>query len=303
MRLNFPFLNGAQNKTLFIIGNGFDLYHDLLTKYKHFYSWLILNGHEQFAADLQIICPKLDNNIETLWSNFEKALGNYDLKTAYQYFYKSPDELLGDNKYKIASLSASDNVRNLCKKIRPLIKEWIRQINTQNIKPKIELSKESWYLTFNYTRTLEDCYNIPKEHVCHIHGCVDDYEELVTGHDYKRILEVYGAKSDEEEIAKQKIINTFNNLAKNKKEQLEKNETFFESLPEIKHIVVFGHSLADIDYEYFGKILTLAKDNAIWHFSIQSNNIEDENRIEAFKKWCEQSANHFCINVGENIKL
>lgn len=301
MKIEFPFLKDAEENTLFIIGNGFDLYHGALTKYKHFCCWLNLNGAENFVTEMQQVFYKLDGKVDSLWSNFEEALGYYDIDKIYSYYYKSPEESLGVNKYEIASNKVADNVRRLCNKIRPEMKEWASKIPLNGIEQKFELSPKSWYLTFNYTKLLESIYDIPTEHICHIHGCIDDCEEVITGHDQSFIKPDYNAQSDEEDRAKEKIRDILNAYYKDKKKQIAKNETFFLSLLEIKHIVVIGHSLADIDLGYFGKILSITNNNTIWHFSYHSE--DDKKHIDKFKWQCNSLPLHCIINEGEIINL
>ena len=59
---------------LYIIGNGFDLYHGLPTSYKDFYEFGkdLLDEIEEFY--------KLDISSAIPWSDFENALGEFDWK-------------------------------------------------------------------------------------------------------------------------------------------------------------------------------------------------------------------------------
>lgn len=295
----FPFIRGEEKNTLFIIGNGFDLYHRALTRYKHFCCWLNLNGYEDFVLEMHKIFPNLDNEIETLWSNFEEALGKYKLDKVYERYYKSPNYSMYGKEWEIEANKVVDKVSEICVQIRPLMRRWVEQINIEQISPQMELSKNSWYLTFNYTTILERIYRIPLNHICHIHGCVDKKGELITGHDNIKGINIYGAKSDEEENAKIRIVEIINNLAKDKKKQIEANKIFFHSLSAVKHIVVLGHSMADIDLGYFGKVISSVDQDAIWHFSIYSE--EDRKRIEIFKKNC--SLFELPINEGKEVDL
>lgn len=59
-------------KILYVIGNGFDLWHELPTKYTDFYAFaaIHLDDLEQYL--------NLEPNSETLWNNFEANLGKFD---------------------------------------------------------------------------------------------------------------------------------------------------------------------------------------------------------------------------------
>ena len=60
-------------KTLFIIGNGFDLYHGVQSRYEDFHKWLMVNRDwNRFeAVEQHFIAPDL-------WSDLEKNLGTFD---------------------------------------------------------------------------------------------------------------------------------------------------------------------------------------------------------------------------------
>ena len=60
-------------KTLFVIGNGFDLYHGVQSRYEDFHKWLIENrGWSRFESIEQHF-----RGVD-LWSNLEENLGTFD---------------------------------------------------------------------------------------------------------------------------------------------------------------------------------------------------------------------------------
>ena len=71
----------THSHSLYIIGNGFDLAHGMKTSWQDFYDWLKSNGYNPLIT----FC---ENNfsLETdLWQDFEKALGEYDLNSIFDY--------------------------------------------------------------------------------------------------------------------------------------------------------------------------------------------------------------------------
>ena len=66
-------------ETLYIIGNGFDLAHGMATRYSDFKRWLIKKGRIDVIQELQSAFPAQKENDFLLWSDFEKALGLYDI--------------------------------------------------------------------------------------------------------------------------------------------------------------------------------------------------------------------------------
>ena len=61
---------------------------------------------------------------------------------------------------------------------------------------------------------------------------------------------------------------------------ISQNNDFFDSLTNIRQIIVLGHSLNDVDLPYFDKIIQATGKNALWKFSFY--NKEDIERINNF---------------------
>ncbi len=276
MKVNFPDLKGKEKETLYIVGNGFDLHHGICSTYKHFYCWLNLKGYEDFINALQETFPKLENKGDFLWRNFEDALKEYDIDAIFNQEKKK----LSDPNKTDEWTNISSKIATVCNDIRPLMKQWVKCINTKEAKQCLELSNESLYLTFNYTTVLEDLYLIPKEQVCHIHGSIADDSDIIVGHDLSALTNNIKASSDEEEQVKACMIKSMNSLDKCVSEQIEKHRSFFNRLKKISRVVVLGHSLSLIDIPYFGRILKYVQDDTHWHFSKHS--IEDDKRIDYF---------------------
>lgn len=75
-------LMSGDNNTLYFIGNGFDLFHKgVKSKFIHFYSWLNLKDeeHEKFASNMESIFPQSGIHGNWLWTQFEEALGCFDV--------------------------------------------------------------------------------------------------------------------------------------------------------------------------------------------------------------------------------
>ncbi len=71
-------------KTLYIIGNGFDIHHKLDTRYQSFANYLAENNSEVYELLLNyyglpdITNPELTDEEYALWSRFEQALADLD---------------------------------------------------------------------------------------------------------------------------------------------------------------------------------------------------------------------------------
>ena len=69
---------GHETKTLYVIGNGFDLFHGIPSSYSHFYHWLKAKGKNEFISKMESFFPSIINGELLLWKDFESALGIYD---------------------------------------------------------------------------------------------------------------------------------------------------------------------------------------------------------------------------------
>ena len=109
------------------------------------------------------------------------------------------------------------------------LKDWISDLDIDDIEPQLSaniISPNNFYITFNYTRTLEDVYDIPDEQICHIHGSVDDFGELIVGHGDKSSFKrppLYSYEEDDdirliegEELIAQYFKSTYKNVEKNR---------------------------------------------------------------------------------------
>ena len=60
--------------TLFILGNGFDISHGIKSRYSDFKQWISAQGDQRLIGLMDIFF----SNRRNLWSDIEKALGEYD---------------------------------------------------------------------------------------------------------------------------------------------------------------------------------------------------------------------------------
>ena len=259
--------------TLYFIGNGFDLYHNVKSKFIHFYSWLNLQDcmHEQFVADMERLFPNTGVHGNLLWMEFEKALGLFDIESVHNLFsgIEKNDEY--DENYQIRSASFAHKT---FAKIPVYLKEWVEQISIDTVKPVLPLGKDSIYLTFNYTRVLEEVYNIDSKKILHIHNDLKSDSPLIFGH-----ITDFPAYYDE--VENHNIQKSYENLSKEiagiKKpvqDIIEKNQEFFKSLGQINRVVIFGHSLSTIDRAFFMEALHHVHDNANWFFMYYDDSVK-----------------------------
>lgn len=253
---------------LYIIGNGFDLMHGMRTSYSDFKDWLLSIGCIEIVEELQCIYKLQENNEFVLWSDFEKALGEYDVDVALNWDLENM--YITENIINNQCIYSPDYILNtqLDNIVNEIFPKWVKQIEISNL-PKKELDKGAYYFTFNYTDTLESLYSIPKEQVCHIHGHSVNNEHLTVGHNnYKEPLDYWDDNiTFRENNERMQRINNMNNLYKPIPNLIEQANLFFEGLRDVDSIEIIGHSCSEIDIPYFLKIKESCNPKAKWLFN------------------------------------
>lgn len=275
----FSDLDGHEKETLFVIGNGFDLFHNLPTKYLHFYHWLKCGGKDSFIAALERLYPSKYGERNLLWYDFERALGEFDINSIFDQNFQGESSTW----YPQIDNVVTKNISDIVNLIKDLVKDWSNKIDVFQAKRLLPLSGECKYLTFNYTSTLEDIYNIPKSQICHIHGYCKSKDNIIIGHN--TYLDMDKIEDNEDDFwigkAKAKIADSMCALFKKCDEEIHyRKPDFFKSIKGVNRIVILGHSLSPIDKPYFGQIRHLADEDVHWHISKHS--FSDEELIEEF---------------------
>lgn len=252
--------------SLVIIGNGFDLAHNLKTSFSDFRTWLLEHGQKDFVHAMENVFYRLRGLDESkLWSEFELALGDVDvdlIHSLYQEGHKGKDVF--DDVIEPTVLSIRKNFTN-----------WINDIDTHLLRPKFSLPKSVYYLSFNYTDTLETVYKIPESNIRHIHGSSrTGGNTLIYGcQDDPIPLTVLDKEEDDDlqYLVRYKTAELLNNgLKKNTNEIITNNRDFFARLSNTKKVFVIGHSLAEVDWPYFNEIRKYIAKDAKWQISYHS---------------------------------
>ena len=269
-------INGPENKTLFFIGNGFDLFHGVKSRFKDFRNWLDSKGdqYEKFVYQMEELFPLSDKHGNLLWADFESALGKIDIAEIHTKYSGALNDDIYDEEYQ---KRAARHFRDIVSQIPVYLNEWARDMNLTKVTPKLELSKDSLYLTFNYTLLLEQLYQIPQCQILHIHGSIDNQKPLITGHRESFSMNGIDIRNNNIEKSYQLISDEAESLRKPVDELIDANMSYFKSLGHIQNVVVFGHSLSMIDMPYFKEVLHHVGDDAKWFFTY----IDDVERNKA----------------------
>lgn len=237
--------------TLYVLGNGFDAAHKLETSYTSFRDWdaercILKSGtsiekFEEMMGEVREFFAKngltTDSLRDWLWNNLEEAYGN-----VFTYILQS-----NDPEEDIAGYSIRQWIDALSD-IQISLFEYIRTINkkleTESISPIATLSDSNYYLTFNYTLTLEQIYGI-HSHVLHIHGIAQGMpDSIIFGHGINQDKVNFDKLSASEQVL-------FATSRKYSNQIIKANEDWFTGLHDVTQIKVMGHSLSGVDFEYF----------------------------------------------------
>lgn len=277
-----PRENLITNQILYIIGNGFDLAHDMRTSYEDFHQWLLDNGESSAVNRIESLYLNITNN-EGRWCDVESALGSITLEEAINYdrnYQECPDEIYCEDSSHEA-YRCGENLKNVVDILPGLLRDWVASISTKDISPKFEIIKDAKFLSFNYTRTLEDAYQIKTDSILHIHETIIENRPLVVG--YGDAIFEYDDYVPDEDIIDVELIK--NLLSHNRKPvgailKETKPKEWFKGLNEIGSVIIYGHSCSKVDKPYFETVVKNVKPNAHWTFFVH-----DENKNKSIEKF------------------
>lgn len=225
--------------TLYIIGNGFDLNHGLRAKYSDFAEYC-KSHYPCLYEQVNSAFPNISK--DSLWSNFEEGLGEPNEKI-FKDWYDS-------NQTDYGNQQENDSFEPFLLDLKNALKEWVCNLNSciSSLCKHYSLEDNSLFLSFNYTRTLEELYGINSNQVKHIHECAPHENEDIFG------AYIFGHGKDIE--SSHSDIYSFDYQYKDLMKHLSKEykpkdlKDFIEG-KDISKIIVYGHSLNKIDDIYF----------------------------------------------------
>ncbi len=262
-------------KKLFIIGNGFDLFHKLKTSYSDF-CLFVRNSRKKLYEFLECYI-ELETNSRGLWSNFENDLRTFDHKAFYDDHNHT--DIFSDS-FKLSDMygvedELTEKAWMMVDDLSSALYDWINEIEYPNKEDaSLPLDPNALFLTFNYTSTLTRLYTISEDNILHIHHSVESNEDdLIFGHGtiIKEKPELdeegnanYPTPSFSNAEGASKLMLT--HFYKDTKNKIKENKKFFDKLCNIDQIIVLGHSINNIDLPYFEHINKKAR-NAKWTIS------------------------------------
>lgn len=169
--------------TLYVLGNGFDISHGLDTSPKRFLEILKTKGIYNETETAECVFARYN----VLWGDYESCLADIDLEEIAEEQMIAPD-YLSDHEYDRGG--GIFNMEQYTESLRWAIQESLKTMvdiangelihKCQMLRNFLKLNDA--VLSFNYTSTLEQLYDIPEGvQVCHIHGFRANGERLLLG--------------------------------------------------------------------------------------------------------------------------
>lgn len=273
---------GNIKESLVIIGNGFDRFHDIKSSYWNFKEYLEESKEWGFKESLERYISS-----DELWSSFEYALGCLDYDAVRDnnscYMLGYGDDNWRDSAHHDYQMMISEELV-FANEISEYIKNWILSLDTKR-EQKLScdiINQDNLYISFNYTDTLEKTYNISNERILYIHGKALRDNQLIVGHgdstmtiddvppefeseeEADAYLE-YMSSTDVREMEADEIIkNYFKCTYKDVDEIIKRHREFLTDLNGIRNVFILGHSLADVDLQYFAVLNEILGQDVFW---------------------------------------
>lgn len=243
------------NKTLYILGNGFDLHFGLKTLPSDFCE--ILKSYDIYNEVVKADEVLLGYGVD--WSQYEESLAEMDLEEIEEQQVLAPDYLSDhESDRDMGIYNMNQYVESLSNAVNEALQEMVDRANKAAalLKKPVDISfpDAEMIISFNYTSTFEILFerNVP---ILHVHGYHENGDHLIFG--YKNQTSSFykslGQPDGDYYIEKQKEgIWSFYQSWK-KELQLNSVREFINDKM-ITRVVVLGHSMGTVDSDYFEKI-------------------------------------------------
>jgi hypothetical protein len=256
-------------KKLYVVGNGFDLYHKIRSSYGEFGAYVkVANSslHDTFENYF---------SFEGNWSSLEETLAHLDvdliLDEASDFLVSYGAEDWSDAYHHDYQYEVARIVELLSKELKGEFTNWIHGLEIPDAQscgvPLLPLDATALYLNFNYTNTLQRLYGISEHQVLHIHNsAADTVSDLILGHAYSpadiKSLN-HGANLEDQDVrvteANKILDEYFSRTYKPTAQILRSHKEFFAGLAGVSEIYVVGHSLSEVDRPYIREIVNATK--------------------------------------------
>ena len=292
-------------KLLYVIGNGFDLMHGVKSSYYDFGKIIGKRSALRFYLENYL-------KVDDLWADFEGALAKINVEGMCSSYIV--DMFLGDMDaydenasaadFFVAAEMAVEPIVSIATDLRKKFRKWVYGLATNTKgRPLANVITKGKVLNFNYTEFIEELYGVPESDICYIHGKRRNKkgilsEELIIGHmpgasdaeyefeDNYVGIDLSGNRAqmiyDAQQTVLRHVTKADEALTKDCNKIIKSHKEFFEGLSEINRIIIIGHSLSPVDWDYFREIIgqNHAREDISWCFGCHGKG--DLERIHKF---------------------
>lgn len=278
---------------LFIIGNGFDLAHNLPTRFDPDFKNIARKYEPDNFWDLY------QSQRDDIWSDFENLLGCPDFNALEEIFDGYKPDYLSDRESDrdgiIVQVQLNGNLQDALYKFADDAENAMHNTQAVGFLGQI-LDSEGYYISFNYTHTLEEIYDIPWQQILHIHGEVGannlelgypkgnfrpekySFDPRMKGRGPYVKIDIEDRINDIEDSYEREAYTELFDKCKSfyKEIRIDLLKDFLDrNQCKIEEIIIYGHS-CKIDFDYFSYLNTRYP-NAYWRFYVkgaeQANNV------------------------------
>lgn len=235
----------------------------------------------------------------TEWANVEESLGKIKFDDLISVSDQNPDIYRmkcyvdkdgNDIDVPIEKPKEVDALIESYIKVKEEFRNWAKEIevNSSSYRQSIadDLQGNNFYvLSFNYTHTIEELYNVSRNDILHIHGSQEDeVDKIQFGHGIdipeltgintlKVVCSYLSYQMDDEGALYLPDVHIKKALKKDTKRIVSEHRQDFEKYRDVQDIYFFGFSFETVDRPYLEKLIEVCP-NANWHI-YEYNHEED----------------------------
>ena len=294
-------IHPTPDRTLYIIGNGFDLMHGVKSSFYAFRDSISKNS--SLRSRLEAFWTP-----EDIWADLENGLAHFNIDMMAKRFmvdfwldeYNAFDVDAGAAEFYAAVDSAAAPIMEVCNELPKRLRTWIETLTIgTDERPLKGLFVGGKVLDFNYTEFVEQLYSVPSDDICYIHGCRRKIkgkpkEKLIIGHSPGASDSSYDLHEKERrgkktfhsqmvEVAQERVIDLISecdqDLTKDSSSIIMEHEDFFESLWNVTDVVIIGHSMSEVDWPYFHEVVSVVEDIGKTKWYIGCHGLNDLNNM------------------------
>lgn len=290
------------NDVLYILGNGFDMMHGVKSSYYNFRD--SMGRHNRLRRVLEDFWIP-----EDIWADFENALAQFNMRAMSSNYIVDNhldvsgayDKDAGMTEFYMAVEMAADPITTVATELPKQFRRWVEGLTIGTTDRPLQcIFKNGRVLCFNYTEFVEELYGVASENVCYLHGCRRNRKDtLILGHIPGSSDEMYDfedsgipTKNKQKQYLIQAAQDNIYRLVSESDETLTKHsnqiiaayQSFFSALQDTKDIIVIGHSMSEVDMDYFCEVIRHLKNRTTVNWYIGCHGLRDLENMEGMLK-------------------